>query len=122
MDGKKPGPQRNPSLDIRELLFRDSTRLTLAVQLLSHHVVRPMYDATNQENTSLTRTVSALPVIIGRGVGNDGQHMSGGLAAPIYATSISSAATIGANGASSSLASMFPFPSSLAVIGSILAT
>ena len=58
------------------------------MQLLSHHAVRPMYDATNQENTSLTRTVSALPVIIGRGVGNDGQHMSGGLAAPIYATSI----------------------------------
>ena len=68
------------------------------MQLLSYHVVRPMYDATNQENTSLTRTVSALPVVIGRDVGNDGQHMSGGLAAPICATYIGIAATTGANG------------------------
>jgi hypothetical protein len=48
-----------------------------------HHVVRPMYDATNQENTSLTRTVLALLVIIGCGIGNDGQHMSGRLAVPM---------------------------------------
>jgi hypothetical protein len=55
-----------------------------------------MYDATNQENTSLTRTVSALPVVIGCGVsGNDGQHMSIGLAAPICATCMGSAATTG---------------------------
>jgi hypothetical protein len=73
-----------------------------------------MYDATNQENTSLTRTVSALPVVIGRDVGNNGQHMSGGLAAPICATYIGIAATTGANGASSSPASMLPFLSSLA--------
>jgi hypothetical protein len=81
-----------------------------------------MYDATNQENTSLTRTVSALSVVIGRGIGNDGQHMSGGLVAPIYATYISSAATTGANGALSSPAWILPFSSSLAIIGPTLAT
>jgi hypothetical protein len=62
MDGEKPGPQRRP---------------TLAVQLLSHHVVRPMYDATGQENTSLTRMVSALSVVIGRGGGSDMKMVKG---------------------------------------------
>ena len=85
LNSHQVSPMKSFQLDIREWLFRDSTRPTLTVQLLSYRVVRSMYDATNQENTSLTRTVSALPVVIGRDVGNDEQHMSGGLAAPIYA-------------------------------------